>query len=316
VIDPLPALRAAVAELLSAQGERDLAALVAGAGLELAGPPERWSMGSREVIASRLSLMVAPLTFAALSAQPAKLSLLRDTFARAVRTPETELADLTLVLRLPGIERGWHTAYRDAPPPPIERPDPEAVQGGAAALLDVLGDGRAAAALRRARLEAADVPSAGPAALIRYVICLDPADRAAADRDPDLAERLRRAVRDAATRAAFAVAGVDLATSLPSPAARPPNARALLDIHESRLIAALAARGAVALPVTRTEERVEIALITGGELRRVELVAGSSAADPAWRAGTLRSIEVSIAHLEDPESAHAVAALLCDGVEI
>ncbi|MCC6552901.1 MAG: hypothetical protein IT372_07760, partial [Polyangiaceae bacterium] len=40
------------------------------------------------------------------------------------------------------------------------------------------------------------------------------ADRVAADRDRDLEDSLRRAVREAGTRPAAAVAGVDLAVAL------------------------------------------------------------------------------------------------------
>jgi hypothetical protein len=214
VISPLPALRAAARELLAAQGEGRLAAMVDRAAIELAGEGERWSMGSREVLAARLALVVEPAVHVFLS-EPERFAAVRDAFARAVRTPETELAELILIVRLPGIERGWHRAYREAAPPASpERPEPEAVLGGAAALLDALGDPHGAEALRRATLEAAEVPSATPPALIRYVLRLNPADRAAADRDAALAERLRRAVREAGTRAVEAVAGVELATAL------------------------------------------------------------------------------------------------------
>ncbi len=220
IADPLPALRAAVADLLRAEGRLELAAIVAAAGLELATPPERWSMGSREVAAARLALLLDAAPFAALSSDPTHLAAIHDAFARAVRTPETELADLTPVLRLPGLDRGWNRAYRDAPIPPApERPDPGAILAGAAAFLEAAGHPRAAAALRRATLESAEVPTAGPTLLIRYVLRLDPADRVAADRDRDLEDSLRRAVREAGTRPAAAVAGVDLAVAL-----RPPRA--------------------------------------------------------------------------------------------
>ena len=307
--DPLPALRAAVAALLAARGEAELGGVVARAGLELAGPGERWSMGSREVVATRLALVVEPAAFAALSADPARFSTVRDAFAGAVRTPDTELADLALVLRLPGLERGWHRAYRDAPePPPPERPDLAAVLGGAAALLEAAGDEPGAAALRRASLEAAAVPSAGPTPLLRYVLRLEPADRVAADRDRDLAERLRRAVHEAGNRAAEAVAGVELAAAL-----RPLGAPGS---PEARLAAALAARGAIALPVARGGGRVALAVVAGGELRRVDIIAGPATGDLAWRAETVRAIEVSRDSLEGPGAAEAIAALLCEGAEV
>ncbi|HTN90213.1 MAG TPA: hypothetical protein VL242_41345, partial [Sorangium sp.] len=191
MIPALTALKAAAAALLEARGDRGLAALVGGAELALAGPPERWTLGSRAVSASRLSLAVDAPAFAVLTADASRLAAVREAFASAVRTPETELADLSLLLRLPGVGRGWNQVYReaalsDAP----ERPHPDAVLGGAATLLEASGDAPGAAMLRRARLEAAQVPSSGGVALVRCVVRLDPADLAALDRDGERAERL------------------------------------------------------------------------------------------------------------------------------
>jgi hypothetical protein len=306
MIDALPALRAAARELLAAEGQPRLAALVDRAGLELAGPGERWTMGSREVTAARLALLVDPAVYVELSREPARLAAVRDAFARAARTPETELAELTLVVRLPGLDRGLHHAYREAPRLSADPPAPEAVLGGAAALLEAAGDAAGAAALARATLEAAEIPTADPPALVRYVVRLDPADRTAADRDPRLAERLQRAVRDAGARALAAVAGVDLATAL-----RPPRTP---DDAEARLTRALAARGAVVVPVRRDEDGVELAVIAGGEIRRVEIVApGHAPRDPAWRAETIAAMSVDRARLADAGELSLLAALLCSG---
>ncbi|WP_437875720.1 hypothetical protein [Sorangium sp. So ce513] len=313
VVPALSALKAAVAALLEARGERGLAALVGDAELALAGPPARWTLGSRQVSASRVTLAVDAPAFAALTADAARLAVVREAFASAMRTPETELADLTVLLRLPGAGRGWNQVYREAALPAVaERPHPDAVLGGAAALLEASGDARGAAMLRRGRLEAAQVPSSGGVALVRCVVRLDPADLAALDRDGERAERLRRAVRSAGTRAAEAVASVELAAALyargaaagspgaaagprgaaagpPGAAAGPPGAAAgprgaaagspgAAGAPEARLARALEARGAVVVPVSREEGgpdggSVELAVVASGELLRVRIEA-------------------------------------------
>jgi hypothetical protein len=305
VIPALPALRAGVVALLEARGEMELAALVEGAGVEVSGEGERWSMGSREVVASRFMLVVAAPAFVALKGDAAKLAAVREAFASAVRTPETELAELTPVLRLPAVERGWHHVYRSAAPAAApERAEPEAVLGGAAALLEAAGDARGAEMLRRAQLESAPVAGGGQRSLVRCVVRLDPADRVAIDRDVERGERLRRAVRDAGTRAAEAVASVELATAL-----RP---RAAEETAEARLARALEARGAVVVPVGRREGRVELAVVMGEELWRVE-VAAEGESDVRWRGEQIPAVAVAEERLATAEQACAVAALLCAG---
>ncbi|XXX75111.1 hypothetical protein WMF30_46395 [Sorangium sp. So ce134] len=324
MIPALTALKAAALALLEARGERGLSALVAGAELALAGPPQRWAMGSREVSASRLSLAVDAPAFAALTADAARLAAVKDAFASAVRTPETELADLTLVLRLPGAGRGWNQVYREAALPAApERPHPDAVLGGAAALLEASGDARGAAMLRRARLETAQVPGGGGVALVRCAVRLDPADRAALDRDGERAERLQRAVRSAATRADEAVASVELATALP------PLGGALrlgpADAPGARLARALEARGAVVVPVSRDEGGpgggggVELAVVASGELLRVRIAApgpGRERGRGSWKSEQIRAITVAAQDASTPERAGELAALLLGGGEV
>jgi hypothetical protein len=264
------------------------------------------------VSASRLSLAVDAPEFAALTADPSRLAAVKEAFASAVRTPETELADLSLVLRLPGVGRGWSQIYREAALPAApERPAPDAVLGGAAALLEASGDARGAAMLRRARLEAAQVASGG-AALVRCVVRLEPADRAALDRDGERAERLRRAVRDAGTRASEAIASVELATALyPLGGAAAP---------EARLARALAARGAVAVTIRRGDgpkgEGVELAVVASGELMRVRITAAPEREQGGWRAEGIRAITVTAGDLATPERTEELAALLCGGGEL
>ncbi|XYH96164.1 hypothetical protein ACMHYB_51625 [Sorangium sp. So ce1128] len=330
MIPALAALKAAAAALLEARGDRGLSALVGGAELALAGPPERWTLGSRAVSASRLSLAVDAPTFAALTADASRLAAVREAFASAVRTPETELAELTLLLRLPGVGRGWNQVYREAALSPApERPHPDAVLGGAAALLEASGDAPGAAMLRRARLEAAQVPSSGGVALVRCVVRLDPADLAALDRDSERAERLRRAVRSAGTRAAEAVASVELAAALhplaaalhPLGAARhaggaAPGPLGAAVAAEARLARALEARGAVVVPVSRDEGGpggggVELAVVASGELLRVRIAAAPG--QGGWRAEEIRAITVAAHDLATPELAGELAALICGG---
>ena len=213
------ALRAGAAELLAARGEPELGALVAAADVEIIGAGEPWAMGSRAVTAHRIALVVDAPVHAALTADPTRVAAIRDAFDAAMKTPETALLDLAIVLRLPAVRIGWHRAYRSAPPSyEADRPPPEAVLEGAAALLDAGAgaDTKAAAMLRRATLEAAEVPGTSSPPLVRYVVRLEPPDRVLAEREPEIADRLRRAVHDAGTRASEAVATVELAVALPA----------------------------------------------------------------------------------------------------
>src|SRR5262249_5840374 len=138
---------------------------------------ERWSMGAREVVAHRAALVVAAADFAAVERSPDLRAALRAAFARAMRTPDTELAELFVVLRLPAIHLGWHRAYRDAPIAPLERPSEAAVLAGAAALLRAMAHDADADVLADADLETAPVASATE--LVRCVVRLDSEDLAA-----------------------------------------------------------------------------------------------------------------------------------------
>jgi hypothetical protein len=175
--------------------------------VEIAGPGETWSMGAREVTAHRVALALPARDFAALTGDPVALAAVRTAFARAMRSPETELLELYVELLLPVLDQSWARVYREAPTRslPAGPPDPEAVLAGAAALLDAAGDAEGAAMLGRARLSAVEVQSAGTP-LTRIVVQLSPEDRARTWRAPALEDRLRRAVRDAALRAAEEIA--------------------------------------------------------------------------------------------------------------
>ena len=211
----LAALGAAAASLLEARGQRRLAEIVARARVEIAGVGEPWSIGSRTVTAHRVALVVAAPTFVELSSDSARILAVKEAFTQAMRSPETELLELHVELALPEGGRPWSGAYREAPVRhrPAERPDPQAILAGAAALLDALGDRAAASLLDRARLDAAEVEGA-ETPLTRYVVRLAPPDRARTLDDAALSNRLCRAVRDAAIRAGEATT-VELGTALP-----------------------------------------------------------------------------------------------------
>ncbi|HZF48501.1 MAG TPA: hypothetical protein VE093_07635 [Polyangiaceae bacterium] len=322
MIPAASALRAGAAALLDARGEGDLAKLVASADVEVVGPQETWAMGSRSVAAHRVALVVDASVFAALTADALKVDAVRGAFAAAMRTPETELADLSVVLRLPSIQKGWHRAYRDAPRQSAEAEgrDPDAVLGGAAALLDTMGEEMGAGLLRRGRLEAADVPGGSFPPLVRYVLRLDAADFAAAKRDPFLAERMKRALQAAGTRATEAVASVDFAAALLSW-----GSMGVLSPVEARLVRALEGIGATVVPVARgiEEGEVTLAVVLGGEVRVVEVVAGDGDAREidarvssvrVRRAAQVRWMLVPAASLEDEAGAMEAASAACEGM--
>lgn len=262
------AIRTAVAELLEARGDRRLAAVVADAGVSLSSP-EPWTMGARTVTAHHATLEVDAPTYVGLRADPAALGRIREAFESALRSPETALADLVLVLRLPVLGRSWQHAYRDAPAAPTpDPPSDPAVLAGAAALVRAEGDADLGAMLDRASLESADVPSSGGYALRRYVLRLDVADLVELRRDVDRAERARAAVGDAATSAVARVASVELAPRAAGAASRPREG------SERRLAEALAHRGVVAFTVVRHDDACTLACIVDGELCLVDVARG------------------------------------------
>lgn len=197
----IAALHAGAAALLEARGARRLSELVRAGRVEIVGPGELWSMGAREVTALRVALAVDAAAFVALG-DDAALRAVRAAFADAMRSPLTELADLHVELSLPALDQAWRHAYRAAPsrPIPAERAAPEAILAGAAALLEALGEAQAAAMLARASLDMAPVSDA-TTPLLRCVLRLTPRDRARTWEHPDLEDKLRRAVHDAASRA-------------------------------------------------------------------------------------------------------------------
>lgn len=211
--DPRPALREAVARLLAASRRADLAAIVEGAEVELCPGSETWSLGSREIAAQRLGLLVTPEHYAKLQGS-AELELVREAFAAVVRSFESELAELTLFVRLPALGTGWGHAYRSAPQ--WERPEPsaEAVQAAAVALAKAYGRDEEAQVLARSELEVG-APGEPGGSLRRWVVRLEAGDFVAVDRSLERASFLERVVRIAAAGASVQVGEVVLSCRAP-----------------------------------------------------------------------------------------------------
>lgn len=207
----LDALREGTAALLEARGARAEAALVRAGTLALLQGKRRWSVGSREVDAQTFELSLAASSFAQLRALPSGVERVRDALADAVASEATMLADLLVVLRLPGPDVPWGAVYRTAPTRPPELPaDERSVRAAAIELLRAEGEDAAADLLQRAELTSAVLPAGGAIPLRRWVICVRAADAALALLRPR-EEILRRAVTAAATRATEQVAGVEIA---------------------------------------------------------------------------------------------------------
>lgn len=262
------ALASGVMALLEARREKDLAALVGRSVVELSAEAERWTMGAREVTAYRVALVVSAEDHARLTGKPDKLEALRQAFGAAVRTPESELGSLTLVLALPPSGVGFHYAYRDAPRRAApEMPAAEAVLGGAAALARAMGDKVSAEVFSRARIE--DGYGEGAARpLRRFLVRLDPADFARTQKDVGLADRLMRYVRDAATTAADVTTAVFLGVGLEGAGV------SAAEGPEDALLRALGRRGVVAMVVERSEAGSSLVVVRGDEVLLVDLVAG------------------------------------------
>lgn len=219
----LAALHAGVIALLKARGSSQLAAKIEHAQIEISPDPERWSMGSRVVMAHQVVLSLDAAAYADIVFDTAKLEAIRSAFSAVMRTPETELAELTPVVTLPHLGRGWHHAYRDVPARARETEpvDPSAVLDGARALLSAMREPEAEGMLSRGDISSVDVPGGSLGErlqFMRYVIHLAPEDYARVERDPRLFGKLKSAVHAAATRADYAVADIELGIRQPAQA--------------------------------------------------------------------------------------------------
>lgn len=208
--DPRSALKEAVAGLLRASQRLDLAQLVEGADFEVCATNESWQIGSRTVVAQRIALVLAPDAYVRLHGDPGALEAVREGVAAVVRSFDTELADLSLFVKLEtSIDVSWGRAYRSAPAWVAEEPTPVAVQHAVVALAQAYGREQAAAILERATFEVGEVGEPG-SRIRRWVLRLDAHDFVRVDRDARLASQLEAMVRSAAAGAAVQVGEVVL----------------------------------------------------------------------------------------------------------
>lgn len=169
-----------------------MATLLDGASLELCAGQERWEMGSRTVDAQRFAWVLSPQAHAAMHRCPGSHALARDALAAAVRSFDTELAELIWCVQLESVG-SWGSAYRSAPawsPPP---PTPGAVHAVLGELARAYGETDTAEMLDRAELEVAEVPDS--LGLQRWVVRLDPDDFVLVDREPLRRSRVEQMIR-------------------------------------------------------------------------------------------------------------------------
>jgi hypothetical protein len=193
------------------------------------------------------------------------------------------------VLELPPTRTSFAQGYRDAPQRSYETPAVDAVLGGAEALCQALGDETSARALSRATLEDAFV-TANDRSVRRFVLRLDAADFAAAERDVAYGDRLMRAVRSAATTPTEMTSAVFLAVRLADVRSAPDP--------EMLLIRALERKNAVVVPISRDEKCTRFAVIYQKSLAVVELEnEGSRLLGRIIKSGTLKSSTAKIAEV-------------------
>lgn len=298
------ALAAGVAALLEARGEKELGTVVRRSLVHVVGRAERWAMGARDVAAHRIALVVSAVDHVWLTSAPPRFATIRESFATAIRSPETEMENLYLVLELPPSRTTFAQGYRDAPQRLFETPPSDAVLGGAEALCRALGDDASARALSRATLEDAFV-TANDRSVRRFVLRLDAADFALTERDVAFGDRLMRAVRSAATTPTEMTSAVFLAVRLADVRSSPDP--------EMLLVRALERKNAVVVPIARNDKSTRFAVIYHARLAVVEVVNDGSTRKGkpiAVKSGTAKIGEVRLSDqaLESLEAAEMASA--------
>lgn len=292
-------LAAGVAALLEARGEKELGAIVRRSLVHVVGRAERWSMGARDVAAHRIALVVSAADHVLLTSASSRLATVREAFATAVRSPETEMENLFLVLELPPSRTTFAQGYRDAPIRTLETPAADAVLGGAAALCQAMGDEAAARALSRATLEDAFVTT-GERSVRRFVLRLDAADFALTERHVEFGDRLMRAVRSAAATPTEATSAVFLAVRLVDVTSHPDR--------EMPLIRALERKNAVVVPIARDEKSTRFAVVYHEKLAIVEVDYDSKRKGIASRTTKISAVLLTDHALGSPEAAEMTSA--------
>ncbi len=302
-----PSLISGVAALLEARGERELGALVRRSIVEVTNRADRWSMGARNVTAHRIALVVSAADHVLLTSSAPRLAAVRDAFETAVRSPETEMEHLFLVLELPPSRTTFAQGYRDAPLRTFETPAADAVLGGAAALCRAMGDEAAARALSRATLDDAFVTT-NERTMRRFVVRLDAADFALTEKQVEFGDRIMRAVRSAAATPSEMTSAVFLAVRL-------------VDVHsfpavEAVLVRALERKNAVVVPIARDEHHTRFAVVYQEKLAIVQVVndlskkAGKKTKPIELKSGTTKIHEVHLSNhaMESPAAAEMASA--------
>ncbi len=212
-LDACAILREGAAQLLETAKASELARAVRTGRVEIADERETWEMGERRVEAQRVALIVDAPSFVLIREDPAAMARVREAFASAVRSFETELAELGVFLRLDPTESSWQAIYRRAPA--WSRPQPNAgeVQRGAASVARAAGAERAAELIEHAELEVATVGDAEP--ITRWLVRLASAEYVIVDADTKLRSSLERWIRVAAQSARGSVGEIAFGVILP-----------------------------------------------------------------------------------------------------
>ncbi|MBL8741838.1 MAG: hypothetical protein JNK04_12110 [Myxococcales bacterium] len=212
-LDACATLREGAAQLLDAKGAAALARAVRAGRVEVADDGETWEMGARRVEAQRIALIVDAPSFLLIREDPAALAQVREAFASAVRSFETELAELGVFLRLDPTESSWQAIYRRAPAWVRPEPSAEEVQRAAVSVARAAGATAAAELLEGAELEVATFGDAEP--LTRWLVRLGSAEYVRVDKDASLHASVERWVRAAAQSARGSVGEIALGVILP-----------------------------------------------------------------------------------------------------
>jgi hypothetical protein len=212
-LDACAVLREGAAQLLDTTNAGELARAVRAGRVEIAEERETWEMGDRRVDAQRVALIVDARSFLTIREDPAALSRVREAFAAAVRSFETELLELGVFLRLDPTESSWQSIYRRAPAWARPAANGEQVQRAAAAVARAAGEEQAAALIEAAELEVATVGEAEP--ITRWLVRLEATAYVRVDRDSKLRASIERWVRAAAQSARGGVGEIAFGVILP-----------------------------------------------------------------------------------------------------
>jgi hypothetical protein len=212
-LDVCATLREGAAQLLDTTKASDLARAVRAGRVEIAEERETWEMGDRRVEAQRVALIVDAPSFVLIRENPAALGRVREAFAGAVRSFETELLELGVFLRLDPLESSWQAIYRRAPAWSRPQANAEEVQRAAVSVARAAGAEQAAELLERAQLEVATVGDADP--ITRWLVRLDSDAYVRVDRDGPLRASCERWVRAAAQSARGSVGEIVFGVILP-----------------------------------------------------------------------------------------------------